>query len=88
MNCLLFFFFFQKDYIQRISGKMSSIDRAPQNAAANVLPSNSVDTKTISTDTGSEMENKSFLRCVIGTAVVMICYIIHFSYLHSIVDMQ
>ncbi|KAL6338835.1 hypothetical protein AAG906_023985 [Vitis piasezkii] len=40
----------QKDYLRRISVKMLSIHTAPQNTAANVSPSNSVDTDAISTD--------------------------------------
>lgn len=49
---------------------MLSIHTAPQNTAANVSPSNSVDTDAISTDPGSEMKNRRFLRNVLmGTSL-------------------
>ena len=50
--------------------KMLSIHTVPQNTAANVSPSNSVDTDAISTDPGSEMKNRRFLRNVLmGTSL-------------------
>ncbi|WJZ92197.1 hypothetical protein VitviT2T_011209 [Vitis vinifera] len=52
----------QKDYLRRISVKMLSIHTAPQNTAANVSPSNSVDTDAISTDPASHSVHSEVLE--------------------------
>lgn len=54
--------FLQKDYLRRISVKMLSIRTAPQNTAANVSPSNSVDTDAISTDPASHSVHSEVLE--------------------------
>ncbi|RVX21331.1 Mediator of RNA polymerase II transcription subunit 15a [Vitis vinifera] len=52
----------QKDYLRRISVKMLSIHTVPQNTAANVSPSNSVDTDAISTDPASHSVHSEVLE--------------------------